>query len=181
MNKHKQLYQNQWYLIQNIKRRIYNTPDNWQGILLEVNLPHRIKTFTWSAVFKKQCYICTVGSETAGIHINAFCFAQGRNLENFAPTTSRGIWRSCFVYVQKRADGSYIYIRRMAWVCCIHLYHRCKVFPGTCPWLIKWRIYPFAPFFILGAWGKNRNDTKNSQKMSVVLRNVFIFGHRQDK
>ena len=34
-----------------------------------------------------------------------FALLKGRNLGNFASATSKGIWRSCFVYVQKRAGG----------------------------------------------------------------------------
>ena len=70
-----------------------------------------------------------------------------------------------------------IYIRRMARVCRILPCRRCEVFPGTCPLTIEaTEILPFVPFLFSGKGAMEADDTKNSRKMSVMLKNVFIFG-----
>ena len=62
---------------------------------------------------KNSATFVTSAGEMAENILTHFTLHKGRNLGNFAITTGKGIWRSCFVYVLKRAT-SRIYIRRMA-------------------------------------------------------------------
>ena len=157
-------------------------------------------TPTQSAIFGFNVYICAMRGKWSGTMWNLFLLpvlrcagaehlpekwqeyiwthytlSQGRNLENFESATSKGIWRSCFVYVQKRAVTA-VCIRKMAWVGCIRFYRRWEVFPGTCPLSDKSNGYCHSRlFFLREPPNKGMLRDKKTRKMSVVLKNVFIF------
>ena len=66
----------------------------------------------------------------------------------------------------------------MAWVYCIPLFHFCMAFPGA-SLSEQGYVRTFVPFLFLGVDASD--NLKKNSLMSVVLKNVFIFAHRQDK
>ena len=110
----------------------------------------KIVLHLWHLPEKKQINILT-----------HFALPQGRNLGNFASATSKGIWRSCFVYVQKRAGG--LHPTYTEWRGCVifWLYCRCKVVPRYLSPSGKEREYTARAFFCVKSKKGINNDSNN--------------------